>query len=160
MGDLDEKEPGAEPIPDANVSGAMIPAGPGDETIAGENEWVGQDNTQQQTSKKDKKDKKKDKKMKKKDKKRAREEEGDGEQGDDIALEEALEEEEDVLPIAKEPDAGDAADERRKDKKDKKDKKKKEKKKEKKAKKRRGTESRATTLRWKRPWRRRRMCCR
>merc|ERR1712008_430184 len=45
-GDLDEKEPGAEPIPDANVSGAMIPAGPGDETIAGENEWVGQDNTQ------------------------------------------------------------------------------------------------------------------
>jgi len=137
-GDLDEKEPGAQRIPDADASGAMIPAGPGDDTVAGENEWVGQDNTQQQTSKKDKKAKKdkKDKKLKKKDKKRAREEEGDEEQGDDVALEEALEEE-DVLPIAKEPDAADAADERRKDKKEKKDKKKKEKKKDKKAKKRR-----------------------
>jgi len=136
-GDLEDKEPGAEPIPDANVSGAMLPGGPGDEAIAGENEWVAQDNTQQHKSKKDKKDKKakkKDKKLKKKDKKRAREE-GDGELGDDIAVEEALEEE-DVLPIAEVPDAGDAAGERRKDRAEKKDKKKKEKNKEKKAKKR------------------------
>merc|ERR1712129_235584 len=75
-GDMDEKEPGAERIPDANISGAMLPAGLGDEAISGENEWVGQDNTQPQKDKKDKKDKKrdkKDKKLKKKEKKRARE---------------------------------------------------------------------------------------
>merc|ERR1712211_186370 len=66
--------------------------------------------------------------------KRAREEEGDGEMGDDVAAEEALEEE-DVLPLVEEPAA-----ERIKDKKDKKDKKKKEKK-DKKAKKRRKEEA-------------------
>jgi len=139
-GDLAEQEPGADMSGDANVSGAMIPAGLGDGAIAGEDEQAGQDSPHREKSKKDKKDKKKKDKKDKKDKKlkkalkRAREEEEvDGEQGDDFGIE-ALEEEE-YLPIAEEPDAADTADARKSDKKDKKDKKKKKKDKDKKDKK-------------------------